>query len=158
MDPRSEKLAALGYPLERVPAPAALYQPVVVHGGLAFVSGALPFDGPGNLTAVGKVGQDVDLETARRAARLAAANVLRALAAELGGLGSVERVLRVGGYVNATETFTEQHLVVNGASELLLEVLGEAGRHSRAAIGTSQLPLGACVEIDAVFALAGSPR
>ena len=147
---REEKLESLGFPLDRVPTPGALYRPVVVHGGLAYVSGCVPFDGPGNLVSVGKVGKDLSLADAQKAAALCAANVLRLLRAELGSLDRIVRMLRVGGYVNSTEEFTDQHLVINGASELFCDVLGEAGPHARTALGLAQLPLGSSVEVDAV--------
>lgn len=147
---REEKLESLGYPLERTPKPAALYRPVVVTGTTAYVSGCLPFDGDGNLVSVGKVGRELTLEQARAAAALCAANVLRLLRVELGGLARVVRVVRLGGYVNSTDTFTEHHLVVNGASELFTQVLGEAGQHARSAIGVPQLPFGSSVEVDAI--------
>lgn len=147
---RAKRLEALGYPLDRVPAPAAVYQPVVVSGGIAYVSGALPFDGPGNLLWRGQLGREVNQEEGQRAAALCAANVLRVLHQELGSLDRIRRVLRLGGYVHSAPDFTAQHLVINGASELLVQVLGEAGRHARSAIGVAQLPLGASVEVDAI--------
>lgn len=146
------ELEARGYPLADIPAPAALYRPVVVHAGVAYVSGALPIAG-GQLVSRGTVGDGVTLEQARRAAELCAANVLRALARELGDPSRLERVLRVGGYVTSAPGFAEQHLVVNGASELFLALLGEVGLHARSAIGVPSLPLGASVEIDAFFAV-----
>jgi enamine deaminase RidA (YjgF/YER057c/UK114 family) len=148
----TSELEARGYPLTDIPAPAALYRPVVVHAGIAYVSGSLPIAG-GQLVSRGTVGRDVTLDEARRAAELCAANVLRALARELGVSSRIERVLRVGGYVASAPGFTEQHLVVNGASEFFLSILGEAGAHARSAIGVPSLPLGASVEIDAVFAI-----
>jgi enamine deaminase RidA (YjgF/YER057c/UK114 family) len=146
------ELEARGYPLTDIPAPAALYRPVVVHAGVAYVSGSLPIAG-GQLLSRGQVGAEVTLEEARRAAELSAANVLRALLRELGDPTRLERVLRVGGYVASAAAFHEQHLVVNGASELFLSILGEAGAHARSAIGVPSLPLGASVEIDAFFAV-----
>jgi enamine deaminase RidA (YjgF/YER057c/UK114 family) len=146
------ELEARGYPLTDIPAPAALYRPVVVHAGVAYVSGSLPIAG-GQLVSRGQVGRDVTLDEARRAAELCAANVLRALFRELGDPARLERVLRVGGYVTSAADFTEQHLVVNGASELFRSLLGDAGLHARSAIGVPNLPLGASVEIDAFFAV-----
>jgi enamine deaminase RidA (YjgF/YER057c/UK114 family) len=96
------------------------------------------------------VGRDLTLEQAQVAAALCAANVLRQLRAELGSLDRIARILRVGGYVNCTDTFTEQHLVINGASELFAKVLGDAAPHARTAIGMQQLPLGSSVEVDAI--------
>jgi enamine deaminase RidA (YjgF/YER057c/UK114 family) len=147
---RERRLEDLGFPLDRVPAPAAVYRPVVVVDTLAYVSGAVPFDGPGNLVWCGKVGAERTLEEGQRAAALCAANVLRVLHQELGSLARIRRLVRVGGYVNSSPDFTGQHLVVNGASELFVHVLGEAGQHARTALGLVQLPLGATVEIDAI--------
>jgi enamine deaminase RidA (YjgF/YER057c/UK114 family) len=151
---REEKLEQLGFPLDRIPAPGANYLSVVVDGPTAYVSGAIPFDGPGNLVSVGKVGRDLGLKEAQKAAALCSANILRVLKVELGHLDRIVRVLRLGGYVNSAEDFTDQHLVVNGASQLMIDVLGEAGRHARTALGSSQLPLGSSVEIDAVVLVA----
>jgi len=154
---REEQLVRLGYPLDRIPLPGAIYRPVVVHGSTAYVSGCVPFDGPGNLVSVGKVGRDVTLEDAQKAAALCAANVLRLVRQEIGSLDRVVRMLRVGGYVNSTEEFSDQHLVINGASELFAQVLGvEAGAHARTALGLAQLPLGSSVEVDAILEIRGS--
>ena len=151
---REDQLVALGYPLDRIPAPAALYRPLVICGTTAYVSGCLPYDGPGRLMSKGKLGRDVTLEEGRQGAALCAANILRLLRTELGSLDRVERILRIAGYVNSTEEFSDQHLVINGASELLVQVLGEdAGMHARTALGAAQLPLGASVEVDAVVEL-----
>src|SRR5690606_5603379 len=147
---RERRLAELGFPVERIPQPAAVYQPVVVQGRTAYVSGAIPFDGPGSLLWRGKLGAELSVEDGQKAAALCAANVLRVLYAELGSLDRIQRVLRVGGYVHCTPDFTEQHLVMNGASQLFLDVLGEAGRHARSALGVAQLPLGVAVEVDAI--------
>lgn len=149
---REERLVQLGYPLDRTPKPAALYQLVALHENVAYVSGMLPLDGE-KLTCTGALGAGLSVETARQAAALCAANVLRVLRQELGDLQRVSRVLRVGGYVHSTSDFAEQHLVINGASQLFLDVLGEAGRHARSAIGVSSLPLAASVEVDAIIAL-----
>jgi len=103
--------------------------------------------------ARGRVGEDLSIDEARRGAELCAANVLRALARELGDPGRLERVVRVAGYIHSAPGFTEQHLVLNGASELFLALLGDLGAHARSAVGVFGLPLGAAVEIDAVFAV-----
>lgn len=148
---REARLEALGFPLDRIPTPGAIYRPVTVSGAFAYVSGCVPFDGPGNLASVGKVGRDVTLEEAKNAAALCAANVLRLLREELGSLDRIVRVVRVGGYVNSTEDFSDQHLVINGASQLFIDVLGrDAGLHARTALGLAQLPLGSSVEVDAI--------
>lgn len=151
---REDQLVALGYPLDRIPAPAALYQPLVVARGIAYVSGCLPFDGPGQLMGKGKLGREVSVEDGRYAAALCAANILRVLVNELGTLDRVARMVRIAGYVHSTEDFSDQHLVLNGASELLVRVLGvTAGTHARTAMGVAQLPLGASVEVDAIVEL-----
>lgn len=150
---REQNLEKLGFPLDRVPPPAAIYRPVVVQGGIAYVSGCLPVDGPGQPVFVGKVGGSQSLEQAQRAAALCAANILRLLRAELGSLDRIERVIRMAGYINSAQGFVSQHLVMNGASQLMLDVLGEAGAHTRSAIGVAELPLDASVEIDAIVAL-----
>lgn len=150
---REQNLEKLGFPIDRLPAPAALYRPVVVQGKTAYVSGCIPLDGPGPPVTVGRVGSVVSMEEAQRAAALCAANLLRLLRAELGSLDRIERVIRLGGYVCSADGFTDQHLVLNGASQLLLDVLGEAGAHTRAAVGVAELPLGSSVEVDAIVAL-----
>jgi enamine deaminase RidA (YjgF/YER057c/UK114 family) len=150
---REEKLVALGYPLDRVPKPGAIYRPITIDGTTAYVTGCVPFDGDGNLASRGKVISEVSIEAAQKAAALCAANVLRIARVELGSLDRIERLLRVGGYVNSDPDFTDQHLVINGASQLLVDVLGDAGWHARTAIGVAQLPLGSSVEIDVVMKL-----
>lgn len=148
-----EKLEALGYSFEKRLSPGAIYRPVVIDGTTAFVSGCVPFDGDKNLVSKGKVPSQVSLEEARKAAALCAANVLRLLHQELGSLDCIERALKLTGFVNSDPDFMEQHLVINGASQLLLDVLGEAGWHARSAVGMAALPLGASVEVEAIFKL-----
>src|SRR2546421_6449666 len=135
-----EKLASLGFPLDRIPAPGATYRPVVVDGTTVYVSGCIPNDGERNLVSKGKVPSQVPLEAAKKAAALCAANVLRLIRQELGSLARIERVLKVTGLVNSDLDFTEQHLVINGASQLFIDVLGESGWHARSAVGMAQLP------------------
>jgi enamine deaminase RidA (YjgF/YER057c/UK114 family) len=151
MNERDQKLEALGYPLSKTLSAGAIYRPVVVDGTTVYVSGCVPFDGDKNLVSRGKVPSQVSLEEARKAAALCAANVLRLVRQELGSLDRVERVLRVTGYVNSDPDFTEQHLVINGASQLLVDVFGEQGWHARSAVGMAQLPLGASVEVEAIL-------
>lgn len=150
MDPRAQRLVELGYPLDRLPQPAASYLPVLLDGSTAYLSGAIPFDGGQNLVSKGSVPSQVSLAEAQKAAELCAANLLRVLAVELGSLERIERVLRVGGYVNSDPGFSEQHVVINAASELLIQVLGPAGKHARSAIGSAGLPLSASVELDMI--------
>jgi len=144
------KLAAMGLALPPPPKPVGAYVPSVRSGNLLFVSGQLPMR-DGKLIAKGRVGNEVALEEARQCARQAALNALAAVAAEIGGLKHVARIVRVTGYVASAPGFTEQAKVLNAASDLLAEVFGEAGRHSRAAVGAAELPLGAPVELELVI-------
>lgn len=143
---------ARGLVLPAPPTPKGAYVPVVVHGGLAWVSGMLPFQ-DGRLVAQGLVGGGVEVATAKQAARWAALNALSALREALGSLDRVERVIRVGVFVASAPTFQAQPEVANGASEVLQEVFGESGRHARAAVGVASLPLGASVEVEVLVAL-----
>ncbi|MFE2750436.1 RidA family protein [Actinosynnema sp. NPDC059335] len=142
------RLAELGVELPEVAAPVAAYVPAVRTGNLVFTSGQLPFV-RGALAATGKVGGDVSPEEAKGHARTCALNALAAVDA-LVGLDSVARVVKVVGFVASADGFTGHPAVVNGASELLGEVFGEAGRHARAAVGVAELPLGAPVEVELI--------
>ncbi|PTY08403.1 hypothetical protein DB347_02135 [Opitutaceae bacterium EW11] len=144
-----DKLAAAGLALPNAAAPVANYVPAVRSGNLLFVSGQLPRDDSGKIVT-GKLGRDLDEAAGVRAARQATLAALATLKAELGDLRRVRRVVRVSGYVNSTGDFTRQPAVVNGASDLLVAVFGEAGKHARAAIGVASLPLGAAVEVELV--------
>ncbi|MDZ4701246.1 MAG: RidA family protein [Rhodothermales bacterium] len=153
MGERDKKLEALGYPLNDIPGPGAIYKPVVVHGTTVYVSGAVPV-AHGKLVSPGKVPSQVSVEEAQRAAALCAANNLRMVIQELGSLDRIARVLRVTGYVNSDLDFTEPHVVVNGASQLLIDVFGpDAGVGARSAIGMAQLPRGASTEIEMILEL-----
>lgn len=146
------RLTELGITLPPVSPALASYRPVMVHGDLAFVSGQLPFiDGA---LVTGRLGEDVSIAQAQAAARACALMILAQLRAELGSLDRVRGMIKLGGFVASTPDFTDQHVVVNGASDLMVEVFGEAGRHARAAVGVPSLPLGAAVEVDAIIALA----
>jgi len=125
----------------------------VIDGTTAYVSGCVPLADDGSLLGKGKVRSQVSLELAQQAAALCAANVLRLIRQEAGSLERIERMLKVTGFVNSDPDFIEQHLVINGASQLFVDILGEAGWHARSAIGMAQLPLGACVEVEAVVKL-----
>lgn len=149
---RDRKLESLGYPLDRVPPVGAVYKPVVVDGTTIYTSGSVPMDGD-RLASKGKVPSQVSLADAKRAAALCAANVLRNVRLHVGSLDRVARVLRTVGYVNSDLDFTEQHLVINGASELLREVFGDDGVGARTALGLAALPLGSSVEVDIVLRL-----
>ena len=154
MSTRDQKLESLGYPLDHVPGRGAIYRPVVIDGTTIYVSGCVPFDGA-TLMSKGKVPSQVPLAAAQKAAALCAANLLRLLRKELGTLDRVERVLKLLGMVNSDPDFTEQHLVINGASQLMLDVLGDdAGLGARSAVGMAALPLGASVEVEGIFKLA----
>ena len=147
----SARLAELGIELPQAAAPVAAYVPVVVAGGLAHVSGQLPFvDGK---LVIGRLGEDVALEQGAAAARACGLMILAQLEAALGSLDRVERVVKLGAFVSSAGTFTDQPKVANGASELMEQVFGEAGRHTRSAVGVPVLPLGAAVEIDAIIAV-----
>jgi len=148
------KLESLGYPLDRVPGIGAIYKPVVIDGTTVYTSGSVPFD-LDRLVGKGKVPTEVSLDEGRKHAALCAANILRNVRRAVGSLDRIERVLRTVGYVNSEPTFTEQHLVINGASELLRDVFGEDGVGARTAIGMAALPLGASVEVDIVLKLKG---
>ena len=145
------RLAELGLQLPEAAAPVAAYVPVVVAGGLAHVSGQLPFIG-GKLVT-GRLGEDVSLEDGAAAAQACGLMILAQLKAALGSLGRVERVVKLGAFVNSAATFTDQPKVANGASELMAAVFGEAGKHARSAVGVPVLPLGAAVEVDAIVAI-----
>ena len=147
------RLAELGIRLPAVAAPVAAYVPAVRSGQLVYTSGQLPFV-DGGLRRTGKVGGSVDAEDAAHDAKLCALNALAAID-DLVGLDEVARVVRVVGYVASAEGFTGQPRVVNGASELLGRVFGDAGRHARSAIGVAELPLGAPVEVELTVELKG---
>ena len=148
------RLAALGISLPEAAAPAANYVPYVISGNLLFLSGQLPIEG-GKVAVTGLVGGDVVLADAQRAAELCAINILaQAKAALSGDLSRINRVVKLNGFVASAPGFIEQHLVINGASNLIANVLGDAGKHARAAVGVAQLPLNAAVEIDAILEIA----
>lgn len=131
----------------------ANYVPYVLSGNLVFVAGQLPMEA-GQLVYAGKVGATVTLDQAQKAARLCAINILSQVkAAAAGDLDRVRRCVKLGGFVNAAPTFVDHPKVMNGASDLMPEIFGEAGRHARFAMGASSLPLDAAVEVDAIFEL-----
>lgn len=145
------RLAELGITVPQAAAPVANYVGYVVSANQVFVSGQLPL-ADGKPQVLGKLGADVSLEDGVKAARLCAINLIAQVKAACGGdLDRVVRVVRLGGFVNSTPDFTDHPKVVNGASDLMVEVFGDAGRHCRAAVGVPSLPLGVAVEIDAVF-------
>jgi enamine deaminase RidA (YjgF/YER057c/UK114 family) len=144
-----ERLEQLGVGLPSPAVPAAAYVPCVRTGNLVYVSGQLPLVA-GKPSHLGRLGDQVGLEGGVAAARSCALNVIAALKAELGELARVRRVVKLTGFVASTPDFTDQPKVVNGASELFGEVFGDAGRHARAAVGVTALPLGAPVEVEAI--------
>lgn len=148
------RLAAMGISLPEAAAPAANYVPYVISGNLLYLSGQLPIEG-GKIAVTGLVGSDVTLADAQRAAELCAINILaQAKSALSGDLARIVRVIKLNGFVASAPGFVEQHLVINGASNLIAGVLGEAGKHARAAVGMAALPLNAAVEIDAILEIA----
>lgn len=145
------RLRELGITLPQAAAAVGNYLPFVVSGNLVFVSGQLPL-ADGTIQVKGILGAGVSVEDGARAARLCAINLLSQARAACGGdLDRVTRVIRLAGFVASTPDFTDQPKVLNGASDLMVDVLGDAGRHARAAVGAPSLPLGAAVEVEAVF-------
>lgn len=150
----AKRLESLGITLPVAAAPAANYVPYIISGNVLYLSGQLPMEA-GKLAVTGIVGKDVTLDDARRAAELCAINILaQASSALAGDLGRIRRLIKINGFVASARDFTSQHLVINGASDLLVNVLGEAGKHARAAVGMAALPLNAAVEIDAMMEIA----
>ena len=147
-----DRLRELGYELPPVPQPGGSYVPATRAGTLLFTAGQVPLQG-GELAKTGKVGDAVTLEEAQEAARLCALNALAAAAAEAGGLNNISRIVKVTGFVASAEGFNGQPQVLNGASDLLGEVFGEAGLHARSAVGVAELPLDAPVEVELVAEL-----
>lgn len=148
----SARLAELGIELPQVAAPVAAYVPSIRVGNQVWTSGQLPFV-DGELPQVGKVGAEVSAEDAERYARIATLNALAAIDA-LVGIDNVTRVLKIVGFVASAESFTGQPGVINGASNLVGEVFGEAGAHARSAVGVAELPLGSPVEIEVIVEVA----
>lgn len=148
------RLAELGIVLPEPAAPVAAYVPVVVASGLAHVSGQVSIV-DGHLLK-GRLGEDLGLEQGIEGARACGLMILAQLKAALGSLDRVERVVKLGAFVNSSADFTDQPKVANGASELMVAVFGEAGKHARSAVGVPSLPLGVAVEVDAIVAVRAS--
>lgn len=146
-----QRLADLGITLPEPAAPVAAYVPVVIAGGLAHVSGQVSIVG-GQLLK-GRLGEDLTLEQGVEGARACGLMILAQLKAALGSLDRVERIVKLGAFINSTADFTDQPKVANGASELMAEVFGDAGKHARSAVGVPSLPLGVAVEVDAIVAV-----
>ncbi|MGQ0663713.1 MAG: RidA family protein [Pseudomonadota bacterium] len=144
------RLQELGIALPSAAVPVANYVPFVRTGDLVFVSGQITLQ-DGKPEFIGKLGREFGVAAGREAARLCAINILAQLKAALGDLDRVKRCVKLTGFVNSTPEFADHPKVINGASDLMVEVLGEAGRHARAAVGAASLPLGVAVEVEAVF-------
>lgn len=147
-----DRLAELGLSLPEVPAPVAAYVPAVRAGNWVYVSGQTPFR-DGKLRVKGKVGKDVTLEDAYEEAKQCALNIMAAVNSVAGSLDNVERIVKLVGFVASTPDFTDAPKVVNGASELFVQVFGDKGKHARSAVGVAALPLDCCVEVEAVVLL-----
>ena len=154
MDRYDASLAELGLELPEIPAPVANFVPYTVTGNLVYVSGQVPIK-DGKVTFVGKLGREFSTDEGKEAARICALYVLAAVRHACGGdLDRVVRVVKLGGFVQAGPDFIDIPKVVNGCSDLMVEVLGDAGRHARSAVGVYKLPLGFAVEVDAVVEIA----
>jgi len=145
-----QRLVELGLKLPDAPQPVANYVPYLISGDQLFISGQVAKDDSGRVLT-GLLGSNVSVEDGKLAARQAALSLLAQAKAALGDLGRVVHVLRLTGFVASTPEFSEHPTVINGASDLLVAVLGDAGRHTRSAVGVASLPLGTCVEIDAIL-------
>lgn len=146
------RLKALGLALPLAPSPAANYVPFCLAQNVLYIAGQVP-RGPSGIVYTGKLGADVSLEDGQKAAQLCCLNILAQVKAALGGFDRVARALRLNGFVNATPDFHDHPLVINGASDLLVALLDDRGRHTRVAVGAASLPGNAAVEVDAVFAV-----
>jgi enamine deaminase RidA (YjgF/YER057c/UK114 family) len=144
-----EKLASLNIILPSPPKPVGSYVPVVVTGKFVFVSGQIPIK-DGKVAYLGKVPKDISIEEAQKAAKLCIINALAQIKNEIGSLDRISKIIRVSGFVNSTPEFIEQPKVINAASDLVFEIFGSKGQHSRIAIGVASLPLNSCVEIDVI--------
>ena len=150
MGERESRLESFGYDIGEAPKPAGLYSPLIVDGSTVYLSGMVPTES-GELKYRGKVPSVISPEEALKAAELCAANLMRVFYRDIGSLDRIDHILKVTGFVNSDTDFTEQHVVMNGASKLFRDVLGEAGQHARAAVGMANLPLGAAVEVDLIL-------
>ena len=146
------RIAELGITLPQPAAPVASYVPAVEHQGMLHISGQISFAEDGSLIK-GRLGEDMDLEAGTAAARRCGIMLLAQMKAALGSLDRVDRIVKLGVFVNSAPGFTDQPKVANGASELMQDVFGEPGRHARSAVGVTVLPLGVAVEVDAIVAI-----
>ena len=147
----NDKLKELGITLPPVATPAAAYVPFVRTGNLLVISGQLCFDADGKLVAKGQLGGGVSIEEGQKAGRACAVNLLAQLRAALGDLDKVRRVVRLGGFINSTPGFTDGPKVMNGASDLMVEVFADKGRHARTTVGVAALPADAAIEVEGLF-------
>ena len=147
------RLSAQGHVLPEAQPPAFQYVAVVVHGDTAYVSGQIPRTPSGQVLMTGKLGAEVNVEQGQQAARACVLQAFAQLKAELGDLGRIDRIVKVTGFVASAAGFTQQPQVIDAASSLLVEALGDAGRHARSAIGVAELPRGVPVEIEFIAAL-----
>jgi len=147
-----QRISELGITLPQPAAPVAAYVPTVEQGGLLHISGQISFAEDGTLIK-GRLGEDIDLDAGQFAAKRCGIMLLAQIKAALGSLERVERIVKLGVFVNSAPSFTDQPKVANGASELMQQVFGENGRHARSAVGVAVLPLGVAVEIDAIVAV-----
>ena len=147
------RLASLGITLPQPAAPAANYVAFVESRGMLYISGQIPV-GPNGVDYVGKLGEEFGIEEGRAAARLCAINILAQARAALGDLDRVARIVKLTGFVNGTPAFTDQPKVVNGASDFMVEIFDEKGRHARSAVGVGGLPFGVAVEVEAIIEIA----
>jgi enamine deaminase RidA (YjgF/YER057c/UK114 family) len=147
-----QRIATLGIALPVAAAPAANYVPAVNIGGLLHISGQIPFDEAGSLVR-GRLGETMEVAAGAQAAKRCAIGLIAQMKAALGSLDRVERIIKLGVFVSSTADFTDQPEVANGASDLMVAVFGDAGRHARSAVGVAVLPRGVAVEVDAIIAI-----
>ena len=148
-----DRLDALGIALPEPMKPVASYVPYVISGNLLFISGQVSATAEGRM--LGRLGENMELSAGQQAARQCGINILAQCKAALGGLSRVKRIVKLGGFVNAAPDFTDIPQVINGCSDLMVEVFGDAGQHARSAVACPVLPLGVAVEVDAVIEIAG---
>lgn len=149
-----KKMEELGFELPEPTKPVAAYVPAVAVGNFVYSSGQVPYV-KGELKYQGKVGKDLTLEEAYKASQICVLNCLAAVKSVIGDLDRIEQIVKVNGFVNSDSGFTKQPMVINGASELLIKIFGERGKHARAAIGTNVLPLDAAVEVEMIVFFSG---
>jgi enamine deaminase RidA (YjgF/YER057c/UK114 family) len=154
MSQAEKKLAHLGIVLPTPAAPIANYVPFVRTGSLLIISGQICLDADGKLVAKGKLGDKVSIEDGQKAARACAVNLIAQIKVALGDLDKVVRIVRLGGFINSAPTFIDGPKVMNGASDLMVEVFGDKGRHARSTVGVAALPADAAVEVEGMFEVA----